>query len=119
MFFSYRLPNNNYSTFNPTEKKEIKTFEKFTLRKPDGFCCVCMKKLYHEEKKYREFENIENLPCLKWNLQPLSKPSFENMKMVCSTHLKMDESKFKDMVYPGKNSIKKQFLVFLLTDNNY
>lgn len=101
MFFSWRIEDPNLSTFNPTQKKQIKTFRKFVMRKPDGFCCVCMNVLYPEDQRYRQIIDVANLPCLDWKLQPLTKPDNEEMKMVCKRHLKIDESKFYKMKYPG------------------
>lgn len=102
MFFSWRIENPNLSTFNAFQKKQIKSFQEFTLLKPDGFCCICMQVLYPEDQKFRTFPETFGFPCLKWKLIPLSNLDDESKKMVCIQHLKMHESEFVLYNYPGK-----------------
>lgn len=102
MFMSYRLEDPNLSTFGIFQKKQIKSFQNFIMKKPDGFCSVCMVVLYPEEQHYRTFSNLDNIPCISWNLQPLVSSSNESERMVCKKHKKFDESKFPLMNYPGK-----------------
>lgn len=93
MFFTWRTEDTNLPTFNSTQKKQIKTFNKFFMHKPDGFCCVWITVLYPEEQKYRKFSPDFVIPCNAWKHEPISHPNTPQLKMVCKTHWKKDESK--------------------------
>lgn len=102
MFFAFRVEDRNLSTFTNIQKKQIIQFQKFVMKKPDGFCCVCMKMLYPEEQKYRDIGNSEGLPCLDWRLTPITKEIRGEVKyMVCSSHVKCPQDKFLKFEYPG------------------
>lgn len=102
MFFRFKIPNKNLSTFNKDQKKQIERFQKFVMQRPDGFCCVCMKVLYHQERKYRSISSPDKLPCRDWGFQPMTKDYINQLKyMVCATHQKTNENNFPRYEYPG------------------
>lgn len=101
MLYRFRVQDRNLSTFNAQQKRQIKKFQGFIMQKPDSFCCVCMKVLYPEERKYRQIENVNNLSCIEWKLQPLLKPGSNDLYIVCSTHYRMEEERFPKYAYPG------------------
>lgn len=104
MFYSFRVGNNNLSSFTNAQKNQVKRFQDFIMEKPDGFCCLCLKVLYPEERRFRTFEDETNLPCLSWKLQPLCDSEDPAKKMVCKSHVNTPEEDFVSlkMVYPGK-----------------
>lgn len=103
MFYSFRLRDNNLSSFSRTQRNQVKKFQEFIMKRPDGFCCICLKVLYPEDQYYRAFDNEENLPCLNWKMQPIRNPDNETLKMVCKAHINTAEVDFPSlsMVYPG------------------
>jgi len=101
MFSRFRSQDLGLSSFTNVEKKRITRFQEFINMKPDGFCCICMKILYPEEKRYRTYFSPHNLPCHEWQLEPLIKEDTTNMYMVCASHVKTIESDITHFVYPG------------------
>lgn len=101
MFYSFRVTNRNLSTFSAAEKKQITDFQKFINQKPDSFCCVCMKVLYPEQRKYRYIKEPHSLPCLAWKLQPMVNEKDNSRYLVCGYHLKTEEDDFPRYEYPG------------------
>jgi hypothetical protein len=83
------------------EREQIQKFQKFIIKKPFGFCCVCMKVLYPVERKYRHIKNINCLSCIERKLQLMVKPGSSDIYMVCSKHLKTDENDSPRFVYSG------------------
>lgn len=101
-FSRFRLQNNDLATFSTVEKRQIKDFQTYIMKKPGGFCCMCMKLLYPEEQKFRAINNPEGLPCRNWRLEPLTKDVNGELKyMACSTHWKIGEDDCVRFVYPG------------------
>lgn len=99
----FRYQSNALATFNKQQQDEIKKFQTFLSQKPDGFCCICLRVLYPEEKRYRTINNPESLKnCNAWKLTPLMCSRNERY-MVCEAHKKTDEAKLPTYVYPGKN----------------
>jgi len=102
MQYRFRVQDLNFSSFTALEKRRIASFQNFIKKRPDGYCCVCMKILYPEERKYRQIDCPENLPCLEWDMQPLLKPDCTDKYMVCLSHTNTSEESFIRLVYPGK-----------------
>lgn len=100
----FRVQDNSLMSFSRAERKQILDFQAFCAKKPDGLCCVCLRKLYAEESYYRKIENIESANCSQWNLAPLTKIDETGVTkyMVCKDHLMMREGDFPIYVYPGK-----------------
>lgn len=100
--FRFRVESRDLHSFPPTQRHEIKRFQTFILKKPDGHCSFCMKMLYPEEQKYRKVRLPNELPCLDWNIQPKTKNiRGEQHYMVCTTHRKADETRIVRFSYPG------------------
>jgi hypothetical protein len=73
------------------------------MKKPDGYCSICMKLLYPEEQKYRRIERPNELPCVDWRTQPKSKTVGSNeLYMVCATHKKVSEDEIIRFAYAGQ-----------------
>ena len=103
MIHTFRVRDNNLSSFTAVQKRQVKAFQDFVMKKPDGFCSICLKVLYPEDQHYRSINTETPLPCLDWKLEPLSDTEDDSMKMVCKEHvhtLPVEFSKFS-MMYPG------------------
>lgn len=98
-FHRFRVEDLKLSTFNEKQKAQIKKFQEFIMQKPDGHCCICMKILYPEERKWRNIQLPNNLPCIEWKIEPLKKA--DGRYMVCSQHQKTPEGDILRFVYPG------------------
>ena len=103
MFYSFRVRDNNLSSFTATQKRQVKAFQDFVMKKPDGFCCICLRVLYPEDQHFRNISTEISLPCWDWKLQPLTQPGDESMKMVCKEHIHTLATDFPGLstVYPG------------------
>lgn len=100
----FRIQDNSLSSFSNPEKEQIIAFQKYAAQKPDGFCSVCLRKLYPEERRYRTIENISSLNCSQWNIDPLTISDRSVIKyMVCEDHVKIVEGDFPVYIYPGKS----------------
>jgi len=97
----FRFQDNSLQSFSTTQRSQIKKFQEFASKTPDGFCSVCLEVLYPEQQHFRYISNIERLNCYAWKLQPIIK---NNKFMVCKRHLKGKESDFPLYEYPGKFS---------------
>lgn len=101
-FFRFRVEDRNLSTFTAEEKKQIKKFQTYIMKKPDGHCCFCLKLLYPDQQLYRKIENPTSLPCIEWNIQPIKKSkNGVDLFMVCKVHKKKAEDNIIRYVYPG------------------
>lgn len=99
----FRFTDNSLATFSNEDKKQILNFQKFISQTHDGFCCICLRVLYPQERRYRVIEDLENLRnCTAWKMEPLKKPkSKTDLYMVCVSHQKTKEAEFPTYVYPG------------------
>lgn len=114
----FRFQDHSLGSLSREEKRQIIEFQKFINQKPDGYCSVCMRMLYPEERAYREISEPTELNCVRWNLAPIMDRTGRKY-MVCKSHRKTSESEFPVYVYPGNlyhESIVRN--VYLLTIYN-
>lgn len=99
----FRVQDNSLMSFSRAERNQILDFQAFSAQKPDGVCCVCLRKLYVEEVGYRKIENINFVNCSQWNITPFTQVDNSGVTkyMVCKDHLMMRENEFPIYVYPG------------------
>jgi len=58
-----------------------------------------MKILYPEERKWRQIQNPNILPCVEWKIEPLTNRG--GLYMVYTMHKKTSEDDIVRLVYPG------------------
>ena len=97
--FRLRFQDNSLNSFSTTQRSQIKKFQEFAAKTPNGFCSVCLEVLYPEQQHFRLISYAENLNCYAWKLQPMTK---DGKVMVCKHHYKGKESDFPVYEYPGK-----------------
>ena len=99
----FRVQDNSLMSFSHVERKQILDFQAFSAKKPDGVCCVCLRKLYPEESFYRKIDNIDSCNCSQWGVTPLTNIDDRGTTtyMVCKDHLMMEETEFPIYIYPG------------------
>ncbi|CAO3645520.1 unnamed protein product [Mucor hiemalis] len=98
----FRVQDNSLMSFPTVQRNQIIAFQKFASEKPDGFCSICLKKIYPEERKFRKVNDMSSLNCTQWNQTPITKEERGITKyLVCKDHFRMEEADFLVYVYPG------------------
>lgn len=99
----FRVQDNSLMSFDAHQRRQINDFQRFAAEKPDGTCSVCLKKLYPEERRFRNIQDTDSLNCFRWNVTPSTQIKDGRLQyMVCLDHYKQLETKFPIYIYPGE-----------------